>query len=164
MTLFSSSSRRRPGSMDRGMRDDRNLPSQWIPAFAGMTNEARHDEGFTLLEVLVSFAIVGLVVAIVVPSTIMARQRLNNAEQSWQAQQMVQSLIETMVRSGKPVDSRTMGNWQVRGALTYVDQRTRAAVRLARVSATLTSLDNLQAEPVTGSSMRLVPVPNTTDQ
>jgi prepilin-type N-terminal cleavage/methylation domain-containing protein len=117
-----------------------------------------HDAGFTLLEVLVSFAVAGLVVAIVIPSSLMARQRLKSAEVQWQATQTALSLIETSVRSGKAIELQTIGDWQASGSLTSVDTEQRTRFRLARIDVTLKPRDPSQ-ESLKHSMIRLVPVP-----
>jgi prepilin-type N-terminal cleavage/methylation domain-containing protein len=116
------------------------------------------DAGFTLLEVLVSFAVAGLVVAIVVPSSILARKRLMISEQQWQAAQTSMALIETIASSGKTIEPQKLGAWQASSRITYVDGQERAPFRLARVEVVLTALQDTKAEPIVYNSLRLVPV------
>jgi prepilin-type N-terminal cleavage/methylation domain-containing protein len=126
-----------------------------------MTTKESDDAGFTLLEVLVSFAVAGLVVGIVIPASLMVRQRLKSAEVQWQATQTALSLIETSAQSGQAIEPQNIGDWQASGSLTYVGTETRTRFRLARLAVTLTSLHDASAEPFTRSSMRLVPVIDT---
>jgi prepilin-type N-terminal cleavage/methylation domain-containing protein len=123
-----------------------------------MSARRLNDDGFTLLEVLVSFAVTGLVVAIVIPVTLMARQRLRIAETEGQYTQNALALIDEMAATGVPIENQRIGDVQLRGTLVFVDDQTRARFRLAKLEVEPLSIAYPDSLPNKISSIRLVAV------
>jgi prepilin-type N-terminal cleavage/methylation domain-containing protein len=123
-----------------------------------MSARKLNDDGFTLLEVLVSFAVAGLVVAIVIPATLMARQRLRMAEIEGQQSQSALALIDEMAATGLPIESQRIGDMQLRGTFAFVDDQTRARFRLAKLEVATSSVAHPDSLPTKISSIRLVAV------
>jgi prepilin-type N-terminal cleavage/methylation domain-containing protein len=140
------------------------------PFCAGLHVRRRHERdcqkqdqgGFTLLEVLVSFAIAGLVVGIVLPAAFQARSRVVHAQEQLDATQAADAMIERIVAFGAipGVDRKT--HFDIQSRMVWTDDQTRARVRLAEITVTVIAKNASDKKlPALAhlSSKRLVRVP-----
>lgn len=121
-----------------------------------------NDSGFSLLEVLVAFAIAGLIIAVVLPSVVQARHWRANAQDRLVAMRMAARLVEESVASGKAVPLSRTGAMAGITQLSWVDAESHAPVRLARIEVRVSKRSDSEVLAET-KQVRLVTVPPEID-
>jgi general secretion pathway protein I len=100
-----------------------------------MQNDLRDDEGFTLLEVIVAFAILALTLVATNQSVAMATSQIRRSEEIQQAEILAQDvLVEIMLGSTVPRSSSGDGPSKLRWRLSSEQLRIATGSPLARLT------------------------------